>query len=401
MEAKLKWPWGRDRTWSNGAWRDTKPMAARAGAGALLAEPIREPRGNQRFWAVLGVVITLPFALWTLTAIGAHPLEAGVQLVVLLGILGLSLRSVVKVHTRRVQFDEAGLSDADFFGVRRVPWGAVKSMKLVNLNAKAQRLYDRTRFRDREGSRPEDDMGAWDVCSEQGVVLLRLHKNIVPQDALSALRERIQQQLRDGGKDVFGFATQRPAGALIEEAQADGEGRRVLDPNDPRGRKVIEEHEAIGRRMDQVGAELEKRGRSIERVMKGFMALVFLLPLAGTCYLGYQSLWFKFAAAEAQGRVVSIHPTLVVEYLNAAERIVRWSAPHGDSLDLTVGASVRVFYDPAEPEWVRLDVFEEMWANTLLLGGLTLFVGLLAGAVWWGTMRRGEPKSQVSRARSP
>ena len=67
---------------------------------------------------------------------------------------------------------------------------------------------------------------------------------------------------------------------------------------------------------------MKQRGDFVERIMKGFMALVFLLPLAGTCYLGYQSLWFRFAAAEAQGRVVSINPALVVEYRETG-RIVR------------------------------------------------------------------------------
>lgn len=156
-----------------------------------------------------------------------------------------------------------------------------------------------------------------------------------------------------------------------------------------------------GRRTDQVGTELEKRGTSIERIMMGFMALVFFVPLAATCYLGYQSLWFRFAAAEAQGRVVSIHPALVVEYLDAAERIVRWGAPHGDSSGLAAGASVRVFYDPADPERVRLDLFEEMWANTLLLAGLTLFVGLLAAPIVWFTMvlpARAKTKSGVPRS---
>ncbi len=428
-------PWPGDRTWTHRAWRATDPTAARAGAGALLAEPIKEPKGNQKIWAVLGVVIALPFALWTLTGIISHPLEAGVQLAVLLAILSLSLRSVVKVHTRRVQFDEAGLSDTDFFGVRRVPWAAVKGLKLVNLNAKAQRLYDRTRLVDRVGSRPEDDMGAWDVCGEQGVVLLRLYRSMLPEDALSALRERIQQQLRDGGKDAFGFARQSPApapqapaapglsaaeaqvyrshgkappraapadpfaqqaDAPIADAEMDGQGGRVLDPNNPNDHKLIEE-------MDRIGAKLEKTGKSIERVMKGFMALVFLLPLAGTCYLGYQSLWFKFAGTQAIGRVVAVaaeyQPALVVEYQGAAERILRTkSDPSEDYAGVAVGAEVRVFYDPADPDRVRLDLFDEMWFSVLALGGLTLFVGLLAGAVWWGTMRTVKTRSNVRRA---
>jgi hypothetical protein len=361
MAPKLQWPWRGDRTWSKGGWRNTEPMAARAGTDAPLAEPIKEPAGK-KIWGLLGVVIALPFALWTLTAIMSRPLEAGVQMFVLLAILVLSLRNVVKVHTRRIQFDKTGLSDADFFGVRRVSWDEVKGLHLVNLNADAQARYDRTRMTDRQGSRPKDDMGAWEVCGEQGVVLLRMYKNMVPCDALTALRQRIDLQLR-GGRD----------------------------------RIQIEEHEEIARQMDQVRVEFGKRADSGERIMKGFMALLVLVPLAGTCYFGYQSLWFRFAAAETQGRVMSIHPTLVVEYPISAERIVRWGASHADDSGLAVGAPVRVFYDPVDPERMRLDRFEQMWLSLLALCGLTLLVSLPVGALWWRTMRQGKARSQVAR----
>ena len=366
----MKWPWG-DQTWLNGAWRDSEAMAARAGAGSLLAEPIREPAGK-KVWGLVGVAIALPFALWTLTAIISRPLEAGAQLLVLLAILGWSLRSAVKAHSRRVQFDQIGLSDADFFGVRRVPWGEIKNMVLVNLNAGAQARYTRTKVTERVGSRPKDDWGAWDVLGEQHVALLRLRKDMVPWDALTALRQRIEKQLRDGRKEA----------SLIEASD----------------RKEIEEHEAIARRMDQVEAGFDKRLRSVEGIMKGFMALTFLLPLAGTCYFGYQSLWFKFVAAEAQGQVVQTGP-LVVLYRDAAGQILRTVSDSADSAGVAVGAGVRVFYDREDPDRVRLDLFEEMWANTALLGGLTLFVGLLAGPVWWG-MRRAKASKARSAARA-
>jgi hypothetical protein len=173
----------------------------------------------------------------------------------------------------------------------------------------------------------------------------------------------------------------------------------VLDPNDPRDRKLIEKHGAMVRDMDQVRAKFEERGKSVERVMKGFMMLVFLLLLAGTCYLGYQSLWFRFAAAETQGEVVEIRgspPVLVVEYIGVAERTLRTTSdPSGNNVGVAVGAYVRVFYDPEDPNRVRLDLFDEMWFSLIALGGLTLFVGLLAGAVWWGTMRQAHTGSKA------
>ena len=169
----------------------------------------------------------------------------------------------------------------------------------------------------------------------------------------------------------------------------------VPDPDDPGDRKLLEEHEAIARRREQVGAGLGKRFRSAERIMTGFMALTFLLPLAGTCYFGYQSLWFKFVAAEAQGRVVQTGP-LVVLYPDAAGQILRTVSDSSEYV--AVGANVRVFYDREDPDRVRLDLFDEMWLGMLVLGGLTLFVGLLAGAVWWGTLRQARTGSKAVRA---
>ena len=328
-------PWERDRTWSDGLWRDSEPTAPRAGAGAPLAEPIREPKGNQVFAALLGALIFLPFSLWMLSGLLAYPFEAGVQLAVALPLLGLSLRSVVKKHTRRLSFDALGVSDADFFGVRRVPWGAIKDMKLINLNVKSQRLHDRTRLKDREGPRPRDNMGAWDVKGESGVVLFRLYKSMLPPDALRFLRERIGQQLQGGGKEA---AMHRADGGkraraqavdpleeelddLIADAQIVREGERLLDPDNPADRKLIEEHAKL---FELDMAKFEKSHKSAERGVQVFMVLVLLGLLAGTIALAYQA----------------------------------------------------------------------MWDEALLLGGLTLFVGLLAWAVWRGTMRTAKPKGK-------
>ena len=331
-------PWERDRTWSGAAWLDTEPMAQRAGAGTLLAEPIKEPKGNQVFAAVLGVAVLLPFSLWMLSGLMSHPVEAALQLAVALPLLCLSLRSVAKKHTRRVRFDALGVSDTDFFGVRRVPWGAIKDMKLINLNAKSQRNYDRTKLKDREGRRPDDNMGAWDVKGESGVVLFRLYKSMLPPDALRALRERITQQLQGGGKEA---AFQRDDGSkrssaqavhpleeevddLIADAQIVREGERVLDPDNPEDRKLIEEHAKVMSQFELDMAKFEKSHKSTERGVQVFMVLLVLGLLAGTLALAYQA----------------------------------------------------------------------MWEEAMLLGGLTLFVGLLAWAVWWGTMRTVKPKGK-------
>ena len=90
-----------DRTWDGRSWTKLDQMMPAPGAGPMLTEPLREPFKNQVFGAVLGVVVLLPFSLWTLTALKAHPLEAGLQLAVLLPLLAWSLYLVLKTHTRR------------------------------------------------------------------------------------------------------------------------------------------------------------------------------------------------------------------------------------------------------------------------------------------------------------
>jgi hypothetical protein len=314
-------PWDRDRTWTGDGWQITDPMGQRAGAGALLAEPIREPKGNQVFAAVLGVALLLPFSLWMLAGLVSYPVEAALQLTVALPLLALALRSVARKHTRRLSFDALGVSDADFFGVRRVPWNAIKDMKLVNLNARSQQLYDQTRLKDREGPRPQDNLGAWDVKGESGVVLFRLYKSMLPPDALRALRGRIGQQLPRAGKGVFSAAAVNPleqeVDDLIADAQIRREGERLLDPDNAADRRLIEEHEKAMSQFSLDMAGFEKGHKRAERGMQVFMVLVVSGLVLGTASLAWQS----------------------------------------------------------------------MWDEAMLLGGLTLFVGLLAGAVWWGTMR--------------
>ena len=77
---------------------------------------------------------------------------------------------------------------------------------------------------------------------------------------------------------------------------------------------------------------------------------------------------------------------------------MRTVSDSSDSAGVAVGADVRVFYDREDPDRVRLDLFDEMWSGMLLLGGLTLFAGLLAGAVWWVFMRQARTGSKAVRA---
>ena len=150
--------------------------------------------------------------------------------------------------------------------------------------------------------------------------------------------DRDEQQLQGGGKEA---AFQRDDGSkrssaqavhpleeevddLIADAQIVRQGERVLDPDNPADRKLIEEHEKVMSQFDLDMAKFEKSHKSTERGVQVFMVLLVLGLFAGTIALAYQA----------------------------------------------------------------------MWEEAMLLGGLTLFVGLLAWAVWWGTMRTVKPKGK-------
>lgn len=107
------------------------------------------------------------------------------------------------------------------------------------------------------------------------------------------------------------------------------EGERVLDPNNPADRKLIEEHDKAMSQIhkdwsqrDLVRAKLEKSRKGAERRVLVFMVLVVSGMVSGTGYLAFQS----------------------------------------------------------------------MWDEATFLGGLSLFVGLLTWAIWWAAMRFGRPR---------
>jgi hypothetical protein len=76
--------------------------------------------------------------------------------------------------------------------------------------------------------------------------------------------------------------------------------------------------------------------------------------------------------AGAGGQVTRLYP--VVEFVTAREQVVRYQPPMGSNPpDYRVGGPLRVLYDPANPQHVVLDTWDELWKE----GVVILAVGLV------------------------
>jgi hypothetical protein len=79
--------------------------------------------------------------------------------------------------------------------------------------------------------------------------------------------------------------------------------------------------------------------------------------------------------AGAGGYVTRLYP--VVEFVTAREQVVRYQPPVGSNPpDYRVGGPLMVLYDPANPQHVVLDTWDELWKEgvVILAVGLVLMV---------------------------
>ena len=104
------------------------------------------------------------------------------------------------------------------------------------------------------------------------------------------------------------------------------------------------------------------------------VCLVAALPFVlSATYMSYRSLWFRFAAAQAQGTMVEITsggaPSLVVEYPARGEQLFTTRSAGSDFYrDIAVRDKITVYYDPDDPFDARLALFVENWVLPLAAG---------------------------------
>ncbi len=363
----LRAPWGRDLTWSDGQWMDTDPMGLPAGAGLPLAASLKESAGGLKAGLIVMVAIS-GFGL--LAAVGAIdlPEDGGVVspmiLVPLFGALAFAAfvaYASANILTRRVQFDDAGLCNANFFRSQRIPWSAVKEFKLGDSSSGP--------LHDSDGS-PKTAQECWLLKDAHGRTMLTLAQNMVPQQSLAALREHFKVRV---GSDGFGFPMAAPAVSVALSADA-------ADQRD------AAKEEAFARAMREHHEHFKDFDRKFKRTGLMSLTLVLLLFLVPAAVTTYKSLWFTFAAAQTQGVVVDIPadslPSLVVEYRVGSGKPLRANTDGSDAYSgYKLGDAVRVLYDPAEPEDARLDLFLELWLGPIVLGVLALIVGLIMALI--------------------
>ena len=231
--------WGRDLCWSAGQWVDGAPRptttssairlagrmafashkaplgplcagSAPRGGMSKVAEPhllMSAPRPNQpavptqelrednsaTFWVTVWTTLfgLLAAGLLGIGLLGQGPgwLELALGLLPALGLFVLAASVLVKTRTRRVAFDDWGVVDSHFFGIRRVPWAAMSRCEVVDLNeAHRQRRLACGSAADGFG---EQALPVTLVRGARGEALLDLPASMQPAPAWQALTRRI------------------------------------------------------------------------------------------------------------------------------------------------------------------------------------------------------------------
>jgi len=116
--------------------------------------------------------------------------------------------------------------------------------------------------------------------------------------------------------------------------------------------------------------------------------------------------------AGAGGSVTRLYP--VVEFVTAREQVVRYQAPMGSNPpDYRVGGSLRVLYDPVNPQHVVLDTWDELWKEGVVLIAVGLVLTVISVALYLllrsdraahrvaGRLDRGSPGGRQPPPRSP
>lgn len=163
----------------------------------------------------------------------------------------------------------------------------------------------------------------------------------------------------------------------------------------------------------------------------GALILLNVMMLGGAVKVLLDGRRFLATAAEARGVVVDVAKVReydsdagagryvtrsypVVEFVTAREQVVRYQPPMGSNPpDYRVGGPLRVLYDPANPQHVVLDIWDELWKEGVVLVAVGLVLTVIIVAVYlllrsdraaqWvvGRLDRASPGGRHAPRRSP
>lgn len=337
--------WGQDLTWHEGLWIPTASASLRPGMTAAETTTIREHRDSYKgakFWGGAITLLVLWAVPWAVIEHRESPIESGSVALVSLGLLGLVLVAAASMFTRRIRHDGAGIADASWFGVKRVPWSAIAQWRQVNTNEAAQQRYDRTSKR--SGSRPPTIL-MWIAGDAAGHELLRMNLKMAPEDTFAALCARI-------------------AGRSAPDDSHDNDDDTEIEP-------------ALQR-------QLYEQQRRSDRSMRIGLAVVLLPFVLMAGWSIFNALWFSVAAervpgtvsARSNGELVSLTVSYVA--VDGKTRQIESDGTRGNA-QIASGATITVLVDPENPDNAVLDQFLELWLMPMILSGLLLLVAIPFG----------------------
>jgi hypothetical protein len=135
-------------------------------------------------------------------------------------------------------------------------------------------------------------------------------------------------------------------------------------------------------------------------ILIGALILLNVMMLGGGLKVLLDGRRFLATAAEARGLVVDVAKVReydsdagagryvtrlypVVEFVTAREQVVRYQPPMGSNPpDYRVGGPLRVLYDPANPQHVVLDTWDELWKEGVVLVAVGLVLTVISLALY-------------------
>ena len=267
---------GEDLTWVNGEWVPTVSALDTVCIFAVEPQVIRETTSSRKavvFWTVVFAFIGLSGILTAVFEADANPFNILLITVISWGILGVALYAAIETRTRAIYQNQKGFLDSHFFTVKRIPWSAVASIELSNLNREAQDRFDRSSLTRRNGPRPPS-INIYRVRDGSGRDIVHFSEKMLPLPSFNALLMRLRKAAKS-------LATTYP----IESAQE----LQIIDQD----ADIRYEH----------SIHPIPPNRPAPRLSTAMLIILAPFGLA-TCLLSYQSLWFQYAAEQTEGRIV-------------------------------------------------------------------------------------------------
>ena len=190
-----------DQTWRDGQWQ---PSAADAPSrpGAYAKPEARLHEGDEarfapKVWCGVMAALALLCAPGPFLGEGIMAWLSGAAGLLFGALAYLAWRTSREAATRVIVWDEAGIADADFRGVKRIAWPAIAAFERINSALDRQREYDGLARSSSavkpKGLRPRS-IWVWTARAADGRTLLEMVEPMAPPEAFAALRARIEER---------------------------------------------------------------------------------------------------------------------------------------------------------------------------------------------------------------